>query len=527
MEDPPQGDDDAEEPHRIEGATILEPVAGMYTDPVLCLDFASLYPSLMRTFTGCVSTHVQDPAAVATETFQVPGTEHHFVTSRVTRGIIPRILDNLTAARQAAKRSMKEATDPQRRALFDSRQLAIKISANSVYGFTGSRRGALAAIPVAESTTAMGRHVIDMTIKYAEEHYGGAAVLYGDSVTGDTCLIIRRGGVIETARIDELVQAEAWAPMTERDGEKQQAWFADGALEVWHEGGFTAVRRVIRHMCAKPLMRVLTHTGVVDCTADHSLVRGTGETASPMEVRIGDDLLHAGDAPLVKLLCEDTSHHDVIGVEEAFAMGLFAADGSCGKYDSKWGVKYSWAINNKDVALLLRAGEHLPFNSRILDTLQSSGVYKLVPVGGLREPTTRYRALFYNHHSEKRIPAALLTAPLDVVLAFWHGFYAGDGDRMGRLRQRCTRIDQKGKEMVAGLWLLGRRLGYKVSLNDRADKTNVLRLTFSNQEESIKSTFRRQASHIKKLRKLEATKSFVYDLETESHHFHEIGRAHV
>ena len=183
VEDAPQGEphDDAEEPQRIEGATVLEPVAGMYTDPVLCLDFASLYPSLMRTFTGCVCTHVQDPAAVATETFQVPGTDHHFVTSKVTRGIIPRILDNLTIARQAAKRSMKEATDPQRRALFDSRQLAIKISANSVYGFTGSRRGALAAIPVAESTTAMGRYVIAMAKNYTEQHFEGAVVLYGDT----------------------------------------------------------------------------------------------------------------------------------------------------------------------------------------------------------------------------------------------------------------------------------------------------------------------------------------------------------
>ena len=47
------GDDPEQEgsPHKkTEGATVLEPRAGMYVDPVLCLDFASLYPSLMRTF---------------------------------------------------------------------------------------------------------------------------------------------------------------------------------------------------------------------------------------------------------------------------------------------------------------------------------------------------------------------------------------------------------------------------------------------------------------------------------------------
>ncbi len=174
-------EEDKVQHEKIEGATVIEPASGMYTDPVLCLDFASLYPSLMRTFTGCLSTYVADPAQIATETFKVPNTEHHFVTSRVTRGIIPRILDNLTAARQAAKKSMKEAADPRLKALYNSRQLAIKISANSIYGFTGSRRGVLTAIPVAESTTGMGRHVIDMTAKYIEANYADSRVLYGDT----------------------------------------------------------------------------------------------------------------------------------------------------------------------------------------------------------------------------------------------------------------------------------------------------------------------------------------------------------
>ena len=175
-------EEEAQQKHeKFEGATVYEPAAGMYTDPVLCLDFAALYPSLIRTFTGCLSTYVADPSQVATETFKVPNTEHHFVTSRVTRGIIPRILDALTAARQAAKKSMKDATDPKQQALFNSRQLAIKISANSIYGFTGSRRGVLTAIPVAESTTGMGRHVIDMTAKYIEARKTGAEVVYGDT----------------------------------------------------------------------------------------------------------------------------------------------------------------------------------------------------------------------------------------------------------------------------------------------------------------------------------------------------------
>ena len=199
---------DPGEHQRIEGATVIEPIQGMYNDPILCLDFASLYPSLMRTFTGCISTYVSAPALVATEVYRVPNTDHHFVTSRVSRGIIPRILDNLTAARQAAKRSMKEATDPQRKALFNSRQLAIKISANSIYGFTGSRTGTLTAIPVAESTTGMGRHVIDMTAKYVEAQYAGAQVTYGDTDS----IFVRLPPHLRGASIAELFELGAsWA----------------------------------------------------------------------------------------------------------------------------------------------------------------------------------------------------------------------------------------------------------------------------------------------------------------------------
>jgi DNA polymerase delta subunit 1 len=174
------GDAPADE-EKYEGATVLEPQAGMYLDPIVCLDFAALYPSLLRTFTGCVSTYVKDPGAIQTPTYTVPNTKHSFVTSEVTRGLIPRILDNLTLARQSAKRDMKNAPTPELRSLYNYRQLALKISANSIYGFTGCKRGQLSAVEVAESTTGLGRHVIELTAKYVERTYPGAKVVYGDT----------------------------------------------------------------------------------------------------------------------------------------------------------------------------------------------------------------------------------------------------------------------------------------------------------------------------------------------------------
>ena len=43
---------------KYEGAVVIEPTRGYYTDPVATLDFASLYPSIMMAHNLCYSTLV-------------------------------------------------------------------------------------------------------------------------------------------------------------------------------------------------------------------------------------------------------------------------------------------------------------------------------------------------------------------------------------------------------------------------------------------------------------------------------------
>ena len=64
---------------------------------------------------------------------------NEFVTSGVWKGLLPEILESLLSARKKAKADLKEETDPFKRSVLDGRQLALKISANSVYGFTGAQ----------------------------------------------------------------------------------------------------------------------------------------------------------------------------------------------------------------------------------------------------------------------------------------------------------------------------------------------------------------------------------------------------
>ena len=111
-----------------------------------------------------------------------------FVKSTQFKGILPEILEELLSARKRAKQDLKNATDPLERAVLDGRQLALKISANSVYGFTGATVGQLPCLEISASTTAYGRQMIDHTKKLVEEKYttangyeGDAEVIYGDT----------------------------------------------------------------------------------------------------------------------------------------------------------------------------------------------------------------------------------------------------------------------------------------------------------------------------------------------------------
>lgn len=86
-----------------------------------------------------------------------------FVKSKLRHGILPDVLNELLSARKRAKADLKKETDPFKRAILDGRQLALKISANSVYGFTGATIGKLPCLAISSSVTSFGRVMIERT----------------------------------------------------------------------------------------------------------------------------------------------------------------------------------------------------------------------------------------------------------------------------------------------------------------------------------------------------------------------------
>ena len=174
-----------------EGATVIEPKKAFYEVPIATLDFASLYPSIMQAYNLCYSTLVnpQEASRLDPNAYEKsPAGQYYFVKTTTRKGILPLILDELLAARKRAKRDMADATDPMEKAVQNGRQLALKISANSVYGFTGANVGQLPCLPIAATVTAYGRNLLLNTRAFVENRYTkangfdyDAEVVYGDT----------------------------------------------------------------------------------------------------------------------------------------------------------------------------------------------------------------------------------------------------------------------------------------------------------------------------------------------------------
>lgn len=487
-----------------EGATVFEPKKGFYPRPIATLDFASLYPSIMMAKNMCYSTLLKphELKNFSPDQYETTTMGHCFIKEDIKKGVLPMILKELLDARQKAKDELKIEKDPFKKAVLDGRQLALKVSANSVYGYTGATIGKLPCLEISSSVTAYGREVIQQTAKIVKGHYNkqngyleDCEIIYGDSVTEDTPILCKLiDGSLVYRTIDQLAQGE-WEKDYHNDKEEAEPIIG---IRVWTEHGFTPIKRVIRHKTQKKILRVLTHTGCVDVTEDHSLLTPSAEKIRPVDVSIGTKLLHNS------LPKPQESRDFGISEDQAYAWGLFLAEGSCGK-------KSSWAISNLEKSLLEKVIPALELTEKecTFKILESSGAYKLVACGKVVPLVKKFRKLFYDHRAHKIIPDVILNSKESVRRGFWNGYYAEDGD------QDNVRCDIKGKIGAAGLYFLASSLGYPISINDHKDKRNIFRLTATRKWKRQ----RKDPSEIKKIHDFGVSNVFVYDLETENHHF--------
>lgn len=184
------------------------------------------------------------------------------------------------------------------KAVLDGLQLAYKITANSLYGQMGARTSPLYLKDIAACTTAVGRKMILMAKAFLEDEYKhGARIIYGDSVTGDTPITVMYNGQLHVIPMQELSNLVGTLEGTwgyAHDGKEACEVFDDGVM-VWTDSGWTRIQRIIRHTLApsKKIFGVLTPSGYVEVTEDHSLLTLTREPITPRELQKGSRILHS------------------------------------------------------------------------------------------------------------------------------------------------------------------------------------------------------------------------------------------
>ncbi|KAI9713127.1 MAG: DNA-directed DNA polymerase delta [Bogoriella megaspora] len=201
---------------QYEGATVIEPTRGYYDVPVATLDFASLYPSIMQAHNLCYTTLLNEHSVRAfdlkkDEDYIVTPNGDLFCTAKVRKGLLSQILEELLSARKRAKKELAVETDPFKKAVLNGRQLALKISANSVYGLTGATVGKLPCLPIASSTTSYGRQMIEKTREEVEGHFTIANGYSHDAqvIYGDTDSVMVKFGPSDLEKAMELGQSAA------------------------------------------------------------------------------------------------------------------------------------------------------------------------------------------------------------------------------------------------------------------------------------------------------------------------------
>ncbi|XP_066138537.1 DNA polymerase zeta catalytic subunit isoform X3 [Euwallacea fornicatus] len=202
---------------------VMEPESKMYTDPVIVLDFQSLYPSLIIAYNYCFTTCVGRVSNLGqNHPFEFGATQLNvpkklieklskrnllnfspcgvaFVKQKVREGILPRMLKEVLDTRLMVKNSMKENKgEDNLQKVLHNRQLGLKLIANVTYGYTAANfSGRMCCVEIGDSIVSKGRETLQRAIAVVEgSTEWEARVVYGDT---DSLFVLVPGRTKEEA----------------------------------------------------------------------------------------------------------------------------------------------------------------------------------------------------------------------------------------------------------------------------------------------------------------------------------------
>jgi DNA polymerase, archaea type len=243
----------------VQGAFVYEPTPGLYKDLVV-FDFRSLYPTI-------ISAHNIGPESFLCECCKekkhVPERKEYWFCSSEKK-FIPTVLEELILIRVALKKMIKKSKNVQDMAIFEARSYALKILANSFYGYLGFYGARWYCLECADSTTAYARNYIKKTINVAEKR--GFKVVYGDSLTPERKIFVMgKKGDIKLVSIGNFVDQ-----YSNINSYKTLAYDGDKLV-------FSPIKKAIRHYYKSKekgdILKFVTTHGITKVTPQHSVYK--------------------------------------------------------------------------------------------------------------------------------------------------------------------------------------------------------------------------------------------------------------
>ncbi|CAG9782777.1 unnamed protein product [Diatraea saccharalis] len=158
------------------GGLVLDPKKGFYDKLILLMDFNSLYPSIIQEYNICFTTIKRKSTLTSDDDIAnliLPGPKAEF-------GVLPTQIRRLVESRREVKKLMKSPDLPSDQYMqYNIRQMALKLTANSMYGCLGFTHSRFYAKPLAALVTMKGREILMDTKEIVQKlNYD---VVYGDT----------------------------------------------------------------------------------------------------------------------------------------------------------------------------------------------------------------------------------------------------------------------------------------------------------------------------------------------------------
>lgn len=139
-----------------------------------------------------------------------------------------------------------------------------------------------------------------MKINYEINEEDYSKVVYGDSITGSMPIAVKwyYSDTIFFKRIDKLQDDETkWKPyigfkLFDLFSKKE---YCETNLEVITHKGWSKIKKIIRHKTNKKVYRIHTTSGIVEVTADHSLLDQNLKQIKPLDLQVGTTVLYTND----------------------------------------------------------------------------------------------------------------------------------------------------------------------------------------------------------------------------------------